>query len=235
MKKLLPILFFFTLINLSYSQDYVSKEPIEAISADVIRSDFSVGISPIVFIPVSEYSEGLGFGLELVGLYGLNKNFSVGGFLKIKSEINGGALNAPGRGYRDNEKVFINVAGSGGAIFEYKIFNKVGFNVRLGYEDIVSSTSTPQYSYNPLNGNYITTYNTYDPGFIYGGGISLYLKRDDSKRAMHSFNWGITFESNNFTEFPVLDISTNEFSDTRMNAFYVQFGWRIQFHSLKNK
>ena len=231
MKKTLLTLFIFSIAIQASSQNYVAKNPARH---ELVRSDFSVGISPFVFIPSSEYIDEPGLGLELIGLYGLDKNFSVGGFLKIKSGLNGSAINPPGSGYSNGEKVFRNTAGSVGAIFEYKIFNKVGFNVRLGYEDVFSSTSTAsQYIYNPSIGSYTVINYDNDPGIVYGGGVSLYLNKPDYKRAVHSFNWTITFESNNDTEFPILDLSINEFRDTKMNAFYFQFGWRIQFHSLK--
>lgn len=232
MKKTLLPIFLFILINQSFSQDYVTEEPIEEIKVEVIRSDFSVGVSPIVFIQVNDYeSDGPGLGLEFLGLYSLDNNFSVGGFIKVKAAINEVPIAGPGSGWNGNGTFLKDGAGSAGAIFEYKMFNKVGFNLRLGYEDYFTPNTTQQY--NTTTGSYYNVYEDNSPGVVYGGGISLYIKRDDSKRALHSFNWGIIFESNNFTEFPILDISTNEFEDTKVNAFYVQFGWRIQFHKLK--
>jgi hypothetical protein len=233
MKKILLLSLISLISAQGYCQDYVSKEKL---APNLIRSDFSVGISPFVFIPSSEYSEGPGFGLEVLGLYGLNKNFSTGGFLKIKSELNGSAIRPPGTGYGNGGKAFQNAAWSLGVIAEYKIFNKVGFNLRAGYESIILSTSTAsQYLYNPSTGNYSSVAIDNSPGFVYGGGISLYIKKPNYKRAVHSFNWTITFEGNNMTEFPVLNLGTNKFNDTEMNAFYFQFGWRIQFHGLKPK
>lgn len=231
MKKLLLPIFTFIFCLQSFGQDYVSQEVVEI---DLVRSGFSLGISPIVYVPINEYSDAPGLGLELIGLYGLDKNFSVGGFLKVKSEINPNSISTPGNGYNGSEKVFENVATGVGAIFEYKIFSKVGFNLKLGYEDILASTATSSqnYYYSP-SGGYVVNYDDNDPGATYGGGISLYIRRADSKRAVHSFNWGITFESNNNEEVPVLDLSTNTFKDTKMNAFYLQFGWRIQIHGLK--
>jgi hypothetical protein len=239
MKKIILIASLITIVSQSYSQE--KNDPNDFNSKEV-RSKFSVGISPIVFVPINEYSEGPGVGLEMLGLYSLNKNFSVGGFAKIKTELNSSALeNGPGGGYNNNEDVFQNVAGSVGAIFEYKVFNKIGFNVRLGYEDIVSEEAVEEYNYNPYsfgsNYNYSPTIVKVDndPGFVYGGGVSLYVSRDESKSAVHSFNWGLTFESNNSTKVDVLDIGTNRFESTDINAFYIQFGWRVQFHSLKAK
>jgi len=43
-KGLLLIIFLLTLVNQFFSQDYVSNEEIKV---DIVRSDFSVGISPI--------------------------------------------------------------------------------------------------------------------------------------------------------------------------------------------
>ena len=236
MKKLILIASLFTIVGQSYAQ---KKVDLNDFNQDKIRSNFSIGISPIVFIPISEYSNGPGFGLETLGLYKLDKNFSVGGFAKIKTELNSSAANGPGGGYNNNEDVFQNVAGSVGAIFEYKIFNKVGFNIRLGYEDILSEETREEYSYDPYNyyGSYsVTTVKLdNDPGFVYGGGVSLYINRPDYKSAVHSFNWGVTFESNNNTSIETLDLSTNRLVNSDINAFYVQFGWRIQFHSLKQK
>jgi len=230
MKKLILPIFIFIISAQSQGQNYVSDETVKI---DLVRSAFSIGISPIVYVPINQYSDAPGFGLELLGIYGLDKNFSIGGFLKVKSEINPESATLPRTGYNGNEKFFQNVAGGVGAIFEYKIFNKVGFNLRVGYEDILSSTTTSyQYYYNPYGNNGVI-YIDNDPGVIYGGGVSLYLRRADSKRAIHSFNWGITFESNNKEDVPILDLSINEFKDTEMNAFYIQFGWRVQFHSLK--
>ncbi len=207
---LLPI-FLITFTVQSYAQDYVSEEKIEL---EVVRSDFSMGISPIVFVAINDYSSGPGIGLELMGLYALDNNFSVGGFLKVKGELNESGISGPGSGYNGNGTLFEHGAGSVGAIFEYKIFNKVGFNLRTGYEEIIDN-------------------DRYDPGFVYGGGVSLYIKRDDAKRALHSFNWGITFEGNNFTNVDILNPGTNKFESTEINSFYIQFGWRIQFHGLK--
>ena len=236
MKKILFPIFLLIFINQSFSQDYVSEEPIEEIKVEVVRSDFSVGVSPFVFIQANDYeSDGPGLGLEFIGLYSLNNNFSIGGFLKVKAAINQLPNVGPGSGWSGNGTFLKDGAGSIGAIFEYKVFNKVGFNIRLGYEDYFIPNITEQYNYNAATGGYFITYDDNSPGFVYGGGISLYIKRDDSKRALHSFNWGITFESNNLTEFPLLNIGTNEFEETEVNAFYIQFGWRIQFHGLKPK
>ena len=230
MKNLLPLLFFFTLVNTSFSQDYVSNEAIEI---DIERSSFSVGISPIIFVPINGYSDGPGIGLELIPMYSFNKNFSVGGFLKTKTEIDGSSVNPPGTGTGNGGKVFINGAASIGGLFEYKMFNKIAVNFRLGYEEIFSKERISNYNY--TNGTTYYTYEENTPGLVYGGGFSLYISRDDDKRAVHSFNWGVTFESNNFTNVDMLNISTNEFESTEVNAFYIQFGWRIQFHGLRAK
>ena len=235
MKKLILITSLIVLANQSQAQKKISKDDFRL---DQVRSDFSVGISPIVFIPISEYSEGPGFGLELIGLYKLDKNFSVGGFTKIKTELNPNSATGPGSGYNNDEDVFQNVAASVGAIFEYKIFNKLGFNVRLGYEDILSEEYVQESSYIPNGYGYYNSTSkkvkvNNDPGFIYGGGVSLYVNRPDYKCAVHSFNWGITFESNNYTSIETLDFSTNRMVNSEINAFYIQFGWRMQFHGFK--
>ena len=201
---ILPFLFLF---NVAQAQYYVLDE---AVAEPEVFSKLSFGVAPIFFIPVNEYRLGVGLGIEANISYEVVKDVTIGGFLLTKGWLNS-LPPVLGVGY-DDKPVMKYGSFAFGGLLEARLGGRVGVNMRLGYEEYFS-------------------YPAYNPGFIYGVGMNLYINPNGSSNIKQNFGFSFVFESENYIDFPILDVRTNTFRTTEINAFTFQFSWRLQFHS----
>lgn len=201
----LAFLFFFNSVN---AQDYVIDR---VVPEPQISSKLSFGFSPLIFIAANRYKPGVGVGLEANINYEFIKHLSLGGFVRTKGLITG-VPPIPGTGKSNSSLLGFGAIAFGGFL-EGKLGERIGLNVKLGYEEFFS-------------------YDRISPGFIYGGGMNLYFNRSKSLKSQSSLSFSVVFEGNNYIDFPVLDFGANRFKLVEINAFTFQIGWRIQFYSV---
>lgn len=203
MEKLLLAIFLITISFNSFGQDSASVES--------KSSKLSFGIMPIFLVEGSDFAnDGQtnpgGFGLEINVINRFNDHFSGGAFLGYSNVFNWSILSGNSNERRIEQ--FVSV----GVLLEYKIFKKLGFQLRAGREGV----DIP-------NG----------PSYIYGCGVSLYLNPSKSFKVVNSFNF-IVYKSNNHS-YSKWNHVNSSYQSTFYNAIICQIGWRIQIHEVKNK
>ena len=217
MKKLILIASLFALSNTGICQKH------SLINTKDIRP-LSFGAMPVIFVSADK---GPGLGLELNTRYGLNKDFGVSVFGRMKSILQESRSNGYYNDYGPQPTSFesTNVFAIG-ATADYNLFRVITLQLKGGYEveaDVQQREMIPR--------------------AIFGGGLIVNFGKSKPHRVGHSLRIGVEFESNRTLEMTVPTADFSDFpysqnmstSQSNINAFSIQVGWNFQFYNIKRK